>query len=90
MQRAYDCVVAAENRGGVVSSGFVALLARVRGVAEAMLGDQPAAVASLERAVATADALGAEPELARGRVDLATIKLQRGERARRYGCSTRR
>jgi class 3 adenylate cyclase len=80
VRRAYDLVVAAEQRGGVVSSGFVALLARVRGVAEAMLGDQPTAVASLERAMAIADGLGAEPELARARVDLATIKLQQGER----------
>jgi len=80
VQRAHDLIVAAEERGGVMSSGFIALLARVRGVAEGMLGDQAGAIATLERAVALADDLGAEPELARAQVDLATIRLRSGER----------
>jgi class 3 adenylate cyclase len=67
-------------QGGVITSGLVMLVPRLLGVAADLLGDEAAAIAHLHDAIAVAEHLGAEPELAHAQVDLATILLRRRER----------
>ncbi len=71
-----------DRRGGVLTTGVIALVPRVLGVACDLVGDEDAAIAALERAIAVARRLRAEPERARAQLDLATILLRRGERDR--------
>jgi len=80
LDRAYELLRAIDARGGVVVSGLAMLVARLLGVAADLLGDETAATAHLHDAIAVAQRLGAEPELARAQVDLATILLRRGNR----------
>jgi class 3 adenylate cyclase len=80
LERAYDVLGDVAARGGVVTSGLAMLVPRLLGVAADLLGDEAAAVDHLHEAIAVAERLGAEPELARARVDLATILLRRNER----------
>jgi class 3 adenylate cyclase len=68
-----------EARGGVLIGGTATLVARHLGVALDLLGDEAAAIATLERALGVAEALGAEPERARVQTELAVIRLRRGE-----------
>jgi len=80
VQRAHDLLLEVERRGGVVTSGIGMLVPRVRGVAADLLGDEKTALTALESAITTAKKIGAEPEHARALVDVATIRLRRGER----------
>ncbi len=77
---AHDLLVEVERRGGVCTSPLVALAARSVGAALDLLGDEEAAIATLRRAVTTAEAMRAAPEAARAQIDLALILLRRGQR----------
>ncbi len=79
LRAAHDLLEAAEALGGVLIGGTATLVARHLGVAKDLLGDEDGAVATLERAIVLAESLGAAPELARARTDLAVIRLRRGE-----------
>jgi class 3 adenylate cyclase len=68
-----------EERGGVLIGGTASLVARHLGVTHDLLGDEAAALATLERAAVIAESLGAVPELARVQTELAVIRLRRGE-----------
>jgi class 3 adenylate cyclase/tetratricopeptide (TPR) repeat protein len=76
---ARDLLVQIEARGGVVITGTATLAARHLGVAHDLLGDEEAAIATLERALAIAARLRADPERARIQTELAVIRLRRGE-----------
>jgi class 3 adenylate cyclase len=69
-----------DARGGVLTSSFVALVPRVLGVAQSLTDDLDAAEATLRRAIAVADRIGAEAEGAKARVDLAAVLARRGDR----------
>jgi tetratricopeptide (TPR) repeat protein len=73
----------AEERGVVLSFAWPLLLARVRGIAAMLAGRRDEARRHLERAVATADRLGALPELARSQLDLARLLASDPSRAAR-------
>lgn len=79
LQAAHDLLIEIERRGGVLISGFVTLVARSLGVAQDLLGDEDAAIATLTRAIGIAERLDAAPERARAQTDLAVIHLRRGE-----------
>ncbi|MET0628393.1 MAG: AAA family ATPase [Acidimicrobiia bacterium] len=68
-----------DARGGVLTSGLVMLVPRLRGVAADQLGDEGRAVVHLEQAINVGERIGAAPEVARARVDLATILSRRGD-----------
>ncbi len=55
------------------------LVPRLLGIAADQLGDEDAAVDHLQHAIAVAERIGAEPELARAHTDLATIWSRRGD-----------
>jgi class 3 adenylate cyclase len=76
---ARDLLAQADALGGVLVGGTATLVARHLGVAHDLLGDEDAAVATLQRAIEVARGLRAMPELARAQADLATIHLRRGE-----------
>jgi class 3 adenylate cyclase len=81
VQRAHDLLVEVERRGGVCTSGLIALVPRVLGGACALLGDDDGAIAHLRRAIDLAVHLRAEPERARAQAELAAIFLRQGQRA---------
>lgn len=76
---AHDLLQEIEARGGVLIGGTASLATRHLGVAKDLLGDEAGAIATLERAAGLAATLGAAPELARTRTELAVIRLRRGE-----------
>jgi class 3 adenylate cyclase len=76
---ARDLLVQIEARGGVLIGGTASLVARHLGVAHDLLGDEDAAIATLERALDIAARLHADPERARVQTELAVIRLRRGE-----------
>jgi class 3 adenylate cyclase len=80
VRRAHDLLAEVERRGGCVIGGLGLLVSRVRGVAADLLGQEDDALVALQRAMTTAQTLGAEPEHARALVDVAVILLRRGER----------
>jgi class 3 adenylate cyclase/tetratricopeptide (TPR) repeat protein len=82
LPRARELLAEVDRRGGVLTTGVIALVPRVLGVACDLVGDEEAAIAALDRAIAVARRLRAEPERARAQLDLATILLRRGERDR--------
>jgi len=77
---AHHLLAEIDRRGGVCTSGLVALVPRVLGAATDLLGDEDGAIAQLHGAIKTATELRADPERARAEVDLALILLRRGER----------
>ena len=79
LHAAHDLLEAVEQRGGVVIGGTASVVARHLGAAKDLLGDEAGAIATLERAIAVAGELRAEPEVARAQTDLAVIRLRRGE-----------
>jgi class 3 adenylate cyclase len=79
LHAAHDLLEEIERRGGVLVGGTASLVARHLGVAKDLLGDEAGAIATLERTIDLAAVLGAEPELARARADLAVVRLRRGE-----------
>jgi class 3 adenylate cyclase len=79
VKRAHDLLAEVDRRGGVWTSGFVALVPRVLGLAADLLGDEQRAIDTLQRAIAVAEMAGAEPEQARALLDLATIRSRQGE-----------
>ena len=82
LHAAHDLLVEIEARGGVLITGCTTLAARSLGVAQDLLGDEDAAVATLTRAIGIAERLRAAPELARAQTDLAVIHLRRHETRR--------
>jgi len=76
---AHDLLAEAERRGGVATSGLVALIPRVRGVAADLSGDGDEAMEAFTRAIRVSAALGAEPERARALVDLGSVLLHHGD-----------
>jgi class 3 adenylate cyclase len=82
LRAARDLLVEIEARGGVLISGCATLAARSLGVAQDLLGEEEAAIATLTRAIEVAERLRAEPERARAQVDLAVIRLRRNESRR--------
>ncbi|MDQ1429653.1 MAG: hypothetical protein QOF40_255, partial [Actinomycetota bacterium] len=82
LRAAHDLLVKIEERGGVLISGFVSVVARSLGVAQDLLGDEEAAIATLTRAIGIAERLRAVPERARAQTDLAVIHLRRNENRR--------
>jgi class 3 adenylate cyclase len=85
IDRAYRLLGEIDARGGVVVSGLAMLVRRLLGVAADLSGDEASAREYLYDAIALAQRLGAEPELARAQLDLATILLRRGERREAHG-----
>ena len=80
-----------EERGGVLIGGTATLAARHLGVAQDLLGDEDAAVATLRRAIAVGRELRAAPERARAQTDLGgDPAAPRRAVATRSSCSTRR
>ena len=79
LRAAHDLLVEIEELGGVLIGGTASLAARHLGVAKDLLGDEDGAIDTLTRAIAVAESLGAVPELARARTDLAVVRLRRGE-----------
>jgi class 3 adenylate cyclase len=89
VRRAHDLLAEVDRRNGVWTSGFVALVPRVLGVAADLLGDEQRAIDTLQRAIAVAGAVGAEPEQARALLDLATIRSRSGERDAAHDLASR-
>jgi tetratricopeptide (TPR) repeat protein len=77
----------AEERGVALSVGWPLLLPRVRGIAAMLAGRRSEAEAHLRRAVALAERIGARPELARSRLDLARLLAASGDRSDRTGAA---
>ena len=77
---ARDLLRAVEERGGVLTSSFVALVPRVLGVAQSLTDEIDEAESTLRRAIAVADRIGAEAEGAKARVDLAGVLARQGDR----------
>ena len=80
IDRAYRLLGEIAARGGVVVSGLGMLVPRLLGVAADLSGDEASARKHLYEAIAVAEHLRADAELARAQADLATILLRRGER----------
>ena len=89
VRRAHDLLAEVDRRNGVWTSGFVALVPRVLGVAADLLGDEQRAIDTLQRALIVAGAVGAEPEQARALLDLATIRSRNGERSPAHDLASR-
>lgn len=77
-EKPYAVLSLASERGVVFSVGWVFLLERVLGVAAALLGWWDKAELHFERAITTADDLGALPEAACSRLDQARMLVRRG------------
>lgn len=84
LRAAHDLLEEVEALGGVLIGGTASLAARHLGVAKDLLGDEDGAIVTLERAATVAEELGAVPELARVRTELAVILLRRGEQRRAF------
>ena len=74
----YDALLAAAERGVVLTLGWTFLLERVLGVAATRARQWPRAETHFDAAAAAASRMGAQPELARTHLDHARMLLARG------------
>jgi eukaryotic-like serine/threonine-protein kinase len=74
----YDALLAAAERGVVLTLGWTFLLERVLGVAATRARQWPRAETHFDAAAAAASRMGARPELARTHLDHARMLLARG------------